>query len=220
MSGCAMRVPCFTVASNSVDRVMRLRAGSTAKDLTCDQAESARRPCGADRTRSRARRACASATGSHARGLGAGYSAGRSACPWPRRSPRCLPSGRSDGSLRARLRFDRRVVLLLLAGAVPKWCWVAAVSPTFGRLFEGNDQPSPGQTWPAATQPRPAGTEISHSAPASHSGQLTYRAEASPSHPKRPDWSTAERLAAARKTVSFCQVVLDYEQRSTTKRGW
>lgn len=44
MSGCAMRVPCFTVASNSVDRVMRLRAGSTAKDLTCDQAESARRP--------------------------------------------------------------------------------------------------------------------------------------------------------------------------------
>lgn len=220
MSGCAMRVPCFTVASNSVDLVMRLRAGSTAKDLTCDQAESARRPlrrrpdtiARPARVRIRNRKPC-----TRARRRLFGW---KVRLPWPRRSPRCLPSGRSDGSLRARLRFDRRVVLLLLAGAVPKWCWVAAVSPTFGRLFEGTDQPSPGQTWPAATQPRPAGTEISHSAPASHSGQLTYRAEASPSHPKRPDWSTAERLAAARKTVSFCQVVLDYEQRSTTKRGW
>ena len=31
--------------------------------------------------------------------------------------------------------------------------WVAAVSPTFGRLFEGTDQPSPGQTWPAPMEP-------------------------------------------------------------------
>jgi hypothetical protein len=43
-SDCNARTPCFTVASNSVDRLIRLRAGSTAKNLTCDQADSARRP--------------------------------------------------------------------------------------------------------------------------------------------------------------------------------
>lgn len=50
--------------------------------------------------------------------------------------------------------FRPEVVLLLLAGAVPLWFWVAAVSPTFGRLFEGTDEPSPGQTWLVATEPR------------------------------------------------------------------
>src|ERR1700753_1703933 len=34
MSGCAVRIPYLTVASNSVDRLMRLRADSTAKNLT------------------------------------------------------------------------------------------------------------------------------------------------------------------------------------------
>lgn len=44
-SGCAVRVPCFTVAPNSDDRLIRLRAGSTArKPVAEDQAESARRP--------------------------------------------------------------------------------------------------------------------------------------------------------------------------------
>ena len=43
---------------------------------------------------------------------------------------------------------------MLLAGAVPSDTrWVAAVSPTFGRLFEGTEQPSLGQTWSAATNP-------------------------------------------------------------------
>jgi hypothetical protein len=43
---------------------------------------------------------------------------------------------------------------MLLAGAVPSDTrWVAAVSPTFGRLFEGTEQPSLGQTWSAATDP-------------------------------------------------------------------
>lgn len=51
--------------------------------------------------------------------------------------------------------------MLLLAGAVPGWCRVAAVSPTFGRLFEGTDEPSPGQTWPAATPPRGPGERFS-----------------------------------------------------------
>jgi hypothetical protein len=30
-SGCTVRIPYFTVASNSVDRLMRLRAESTAR---------------------------------------------------------------------------------------------------------------------------------------------------------------------------------------------
>jgi hypothetical protein len=47
-------------------------------------------PYGAGWTRRTARPGYASATGSHARGHGAGYSAGTSACPWPRYSPRCL----------------------------------------------------------------------------------------------------------------------------------
>ena len=43
--------------------------------------------------------------------------------------------------------------VLLLAGAVPRRSWVAAVSPTFGRLFEGTDEPSLGQTWPGPIVP-------------------------------------------------------------------
>lgn len=40
---------------------------------------------------------------------------------------------------------------------------VAAVSPTFGRLFEGTDEPSLGQTWSAATQPTHTSAENAHS---------------------------------------------------------
>ena len=47
-------------------------------------------PCDADSTRLPGRPWCASAAGSRARGLGAGYSAGRSACPLPRLSPCCI----------------------------------------------------------------------------------------------------------------------------------
>lgn len=111
-SGCAARIPCFTVASNSVDRRMRLRAGSTAERPDVAIRQIARgAPYGADSTQSSVRRGCACATGSHARGLGAGCSAGRSACPWPRRSPRCVshfhPAGQTV-SLKVRLRVGRR----------------------------------------------------------------------------------------------------------------
>lgn len=163
MSGCAVRTPCFTVAANSVDRVMRLRAGSTAKrpGVTIKQITRGG-PCGAGRTQSSARRGYASATGNRARGLGAGYSAERSACPWPRRSPRCVSHCRPAAQT-SRLVCGWPEVILVLAGAVPSHSWVAAVSPTFGRLFEGTDEPSPGQTWPAATHPLGPGPQESSS---------------------------------------------------------
>src|SRR5215212_1673807 len=44
MSGCAARTPRLTVAPNSVDRVIRLRAGSTALDPASYYAVSLRRP--------------------------------------------------------------------------------------------------------------------------------------------------------------------------------
>ena len=53
-SGCTVRVPYFTVASNSVDRLIRLRAGSTAKNLTWrsgrQRAAALTAPVGHDRT--------------------------------------------------------------------------------------------------------------------------------------------------------------------------
>jgi hypothetical protein len=121
-SGCTARIPCFTVASNCVDRLIRLRAGSTAKKPDVAIRQIARGgPYGAGWTRSNAPRGSASASGSHARGLGAGYSAGRSACPWPRRSPRCL-SHCLPAAHASQLRWfaGRSEVVLLLAGAVPR----------------------------------------------------------------------------------------------------
>lgn len=47
-------------------------------------------PCGAAQTRWRARHGYACAAESHAPAPGVGCSAGRSACPWPRRSPRSV----------------------------------------------------------------------------------------------------------------------------------
>jgi hypothetical protein len=90
-SGWTIRVPYLTVALKSVDRLMRLRAGSTARrpDVAIRQIIRGG-PCGAGWTRSPDRHGCASAIGSRARGLGAGCSAGTSACPWPRRSPCCV----------------------------------------------------------------------------------------------------------------------------------
>ena len=156
-SGCTVRMPYFTVASNSVDRLIRLRAGSTAEKPDVAIRQIARDGhYGAGWTGWSARHAYASASGSRARGLGAGCSAGRSACPWPRRSPRCLWLNYSSHPPTTlvdcvRPRVARRWVLLL-AGAVPgHTIWVAAVSPTFGRLFEGTERSSLGQTWSAPT---------------------------------------------------------------------
>lgn len=185
-SGCAARLPRFTAASNSDDRLMRLRAGSTAEKPDVAIRQIARgAPYGAGSTQSSVRRGCACATGSHARGLGAGCSAGRSACPWPRRSPRCVshfqPAGQTS---RSGSSAGRSEVILLLAGAVPRQTWVAAASPTFGRLFEGTDQASPGQTWPAPTNP------------------LDRRRKTAPRRPAHNRFPTAGKSNQAQRTLT------------------
>lgn len=115
-SGCTVRTPYLTVASNSVDRLMRLRADSTAKKPAATIRQSVRGgPYGAGRTRWLARPGYASAVENHERGLDAGCSAGRSACPWPRRSPRCV-----SHTIRPLIVHTRRPeVVWQLAGAVP-----------------------------------------------------------------------------------------------------
>ncbi len=131
---------------------MRLRAESTAGRPGVAIRQLTRGGlCGAGWRRSIARHGCASASGNRARGLGAGYSAGRSACPWPRRSPHIR-------TIRPLTPFVRESIgggSLATGRRGPPGClvWVAAVSPTFGRLFEGTDAPSLGQTWSAATHP-------------------------------------------------------------------
>ncbi len=221
-SGCTMRIPRFTAASNSVDRLMRLRAGSTAgkPDVAIRQITRGG-PYGADWTRWNARHGYASASGSHARGLGAGYSAGRSACPWPRRSPRCVCS---------HCRRPLRVSISLVCGLAGRWscCWPARSPGTsrsqpyrrlsgdclrvltrLRRVKPGLPQRTrSGRTQALAVRP--------HLGPA----RLGRQAEPGPSYPKQPDWNAAERLAAARKTVSFCQGRFRLKRRSTTKRGW
>ena len=158
-SGCAARIPCFTVTSNSVDRLMRLRAESTARKPVVTRSGRKRAaaltpPAGHDRT---ARHGSASATGSRVRGLGAGCSAGRSACPWPRHSPRCVFHVSRHPAARVYTRLAGRSESgLATAGRRGPQAFatrVAAVSPTFGRLFEGTDESSPGQTWPSQRRP-------------------------------------------------------------------
>ena len=153
-SGCTERTPYFSAASNSVDRLMRLRAESTAEKPDVTIRHLARGDLyGAGWRRRIVRHGCASASGSRARGLAAGCSAGRCACPWPRRSPRIR-------TIRPLTLVDC-IVRESVGGGSCYWparspgtlVWVAAVSPTFGRLFEGTDEPSPGQTWSAPTDP-------------------------------------------------------------------
>lgn len=158
-------VPCESRASPPRQTQLTASCGcvreAPPKDLTCDQADNARRPlrrrpdtiARPARVRIRNRKPCTRAR--------------RRLFGWKVRLPLAttfsslFASGRSDASLRARLRSDRRWSCLLLAGAVPECFRVAAVSPTFGRLFEGTDEPSPGQTWLTATPPRTPGTRFS-----------------------------------------------------------
>src|SRR6201996_3553671 len=153
-SGCTARVPCLTVVSKSMDRVMRFRAESTALHQDSNQAVSERRPLRRRfdtisrpaRVRIRSRKPCTRAR--------------RRLFGWKVRLPFATTlsslhlAPRSGGYpiagvTRLPSRSLGRLCVSLVAGAGPGHvARIAAVSPTFGRLFEGTDHPSPGQTWP------------------------------------------------------------------------
>jgi hypothetical protein len=217
-SGCTLRIPCFTVVSNSVDRLMRLRAGSTAKKPGVAIRQIMRDgPCGADSTRSSVQRGCASAGENHARGLGAGYSAGRSACPWPRDSPRLIRLKISEPSGRSRFASTSVRVVLLLAGAVPQYLFDGSqpyrrLSGDCLRVLTRLPRVKPG-----LRQRTHIKRKSKHSLSRRQPGTISAVTER---NPKEPNWNAAERLAAARKTVSFGQCRFRLERRSTTKRGW
>ena len=88
-------------------------------------------------------------------------------------------------------RLGRLCVSLVTGAASGPDARIAAVSPTFGRLHEGTDRRSPGQT----TLRRPA------------SGRQSFTdatpATGPPSNLRKDLPNVAERLARARKTVSF-----------------
>ena len=80
---CGARTPCRTARSNSVDRVIRFRAGSTPRRLEFRQSAS-RGLCGAAQSQSPGPLGFASAGGNHEPWPDGGCSAGTSVCPWPR----------------------------------------------------------------------------------------------------------------------------------------
>jgi len=106
-------------------------------------------PCGADLTRLRGPRACASAAGTHELEPAGGCSAERCACPSPRQSPRPGTRGPTHVRLDA-VTVGKLFVSLADRRVLRDISQFAAVSPTFGRLFEGTDPFSRGQTWPQA----------------------------------------------------------------------
>ena len=220
-SGCTMRTPDFTVAPNSVDRLMRLRAGSTAENPPLRSGSQFAAALTAPRRHDRTSR-----PGPHAQAK-----AVHTGPPAVVRLKRALALGHdallavsrsSSPSHSATLRLSRLRVgrgWFLLAGRRgPQHIQVAAVSPTFGRLFEGTDVPSLGQTWPVPTYPLECAG--SAGAPGVRHRHRPLTSRTGPKPPNQLDWNGAERLAAARKTVSFCQGHFKLERRSTTKRGW
>lgn len=192
-SGCVARTPCLTVAPNSADRVIRYCAGSTVGHYQAGVRQSATGvPCDAARRRSRAPRGCASAAGNRAHAHDADCSAGRSACPWPRLSL-LIASGCCCRPRATAAAVGKLCVLLVPARAssIPGNVGFAAVSPTFGRLFEGTDVRSLGQTCAGSSQVTARG--LSH--------------------------NVAERLALRDKTVSFWQCLSHRDGPQTTKQG-
>ncbi len=154
MSGCAARLPCLTVAPKSVDLVMRFRAESTA--VTPRRSGSQ----GATALATPIRHDRPAGPGPHpqAETVHAGTA------PVIRlEGPLALchdsllaasdivpgtvsPAGGSRSTPR---RLDRLCVSLVTGAASGPSARIAAVSPTFGRLYEGTDPCSPGQTTPA-----------------------------------------------------------------------
>jgi hypothetical protein len=224
MSGCTVRSPYFSVASNSADRLMRLRAGSTAKPGVAIRQIARGGPCDAGRRRSNVQRECASADGNRARGLGAGCSAGRSACPWPRDSPRRIelkrsePSGRScfaSTSVGGGLAAGRRGPQAHHPGSQPYRRLSGDCLRVLTSVRWVKPGPTPTETWLSPTDPlEHLGKRL---APTRGTQAIFPVTEI---HRKRTGLNATELLAAGRKTVSFSQCRFRLERWSTTKRGW
>jgi hypothetical protein len=202
--------------------------GKHRKTRYCDQADSARRPlrrrpdtiARPARVRIRKRKPCTRARrrlfGWKVRlPLATAFSLSFSGRIRPKTSE---PSGRScfaSTSVGGGLAAGRR-------GPHAQEFWVAAVSPTFGRLFEGTDERSLGQTWPEAgsapTDPLEHCVNVRHRNDRDNANPS--RRPRSRKEPRSTDLIATERLAAGRKTVSFSQCRFRLERRSTTKRGW
>jgi hypothetical protein len=152
-SGCTARIPYLTVAPKSIDRVMRLRADSTAVTPVIGSSSQ--------RTTS----------------LATPIRHDRSPCPGAHPQPEAVHAGsapvvRLEGPLalchdsllitsgitirpdtlagltQLSSRTLSRLCVSLVTGAGSEHLVrIAAVSPTFGRLLEGTDERSPGQTF-------------------------------------------------------------------------
>lgn len=174
--------------------------------------------CGADRTRWRAPRGYASAAGTRARVRGAGCWAGRSACPWPRQSLLVgLAPTRSPCLTGIALSAVGKLGVLLSRRG-PRNEPDRSRIATCGRLFEGTDEISPGQTCSQTPGPAsahsPAARQQHHIHLSSHAGlerlsqtDLRFRAML------QNCWHSERKLLASGKADSTP------ERRKTTKRG-
>lgn len=151
-------------------------------------------PCGAGPSRWRARHGCAYADGSREPAPGAGCSAGRSACPWPRLYLLVVWQSLSGGHAYACTQTNATARYKLWSRSKPARSRipVAAVSPRTGDCSR-------------------VLTELPLVKPPCRT--VHRRRDEQPSQPSRAsraplyqrDQNVAERLAPAPKTVSFCQ---------------
>jgi len=198
-----MRMPCFTVASNSVDRLMRLRAGSTAENLTRrsgrQRAATLTPPVRHDRT---------AGTGTHPQ-------------------PEAMHAGSPPVvRLEGPLALGHDVLLVVSRSYFPNQPAADRVVRGFGRRWScywparSPDNPGSqphrrlsGDCLRVLTRLRrvkpdlPRRHDPKHNRPpvASDHSDGGASGESSPVDLKQVGWNATQRLAAARKTASFCQ---------------
>lgn len=213
-SGCVTRSPCLTVASKSVDRVMRFCAESTAMPPGMDQAVSERRPL--------RRRLDTIARPARVRI--------RSRKPWTRAWRRLF-------GWKVRLPFATALSSLPLASHPATYRvrpdTIARTKPQLALCLAGNRRGP--RTKSLGSQPyrrlsgdcsrvlmrlrrvKPvAGRCLVTGRPLTGFTPATRRQTICLTHAR----NVAERLALARKTVSFGPCRFRPERRPTTKRGW
>jgi hypothetical protein len=125
-----------------------------------------------------------------------------------------LPSGRSRFATWVDPRVGRGWSCCWPARSPGTLSLVAAVSPAFGRLFEGTDEPSPGQTWPAPTDPlnSPPNMRSRRGSP--------YEPSDNPNEPQKNPigmqqngWQPHGKLLISGNAVSGAEMAVDNEAR-------